>query len=275
VRVFITGASGLLGRVLPRVFATEECYQSTHEQEDIGEPRIVTTIVNYKPDVIIHAAAMTDVDGCEVQPNVAFRVNEHGTRHVAEAAHRTGALLVYVSTDYVYDGTKGTAYIETDPTNPINVYGRSKLAGERAAQEAERWLVVRTSWLYGEGRPNFVTNVLEWIKTQPALRLVWDKQGSPTYVVDLAQTIRYLVDASITHEICHASGEGVCNWVEYGQEILKITGLQKEIQPITFDDLQRPATRPAHTGLHSAVLEKHGFPMRPWQEALREFLAIL
>lgn len=275
MRVFITGASGLLGRVLPRVFATEECYQSTHEQEDIGEPRMVTTIVNYQPDVIIHAAAMTDVDGCEVQPHVAFRVNEYGTRHVAEAARRTGALLVYVSTDYVYDGTKGTAYIETDPTNPINVYGRSKLAGERAAQEAERWLVVRTSWLYGEGRPNFVTNVLDWIKTQPALRLVWDKQGSPTYVVDLAQAIRDLVDTGITHEICHASGEGVCNWVEYGQEILKLTGLQKEIQPITFDDLQRPATRPAHTGLHSAVLEKHGFPMRPWQEALQEFLAIL
>ena len=272
MRVFITGASGQLGRALPRLFATEECYQSAHEHEDIGEPHITTTIVNFKPDVIIHAAAMTDVDGCEMQPDMAFRVNEQGTRHVAEAARRTGALLVYVSTDYVYDGTKGTAYIETDPTNPINVYGHSKLAGERAAQDVERWLVVRTSWVYGEGRSNFVTNVLEWSQTQPALRLVWDKQGSPTYVADLAQAIRYLVDLGVTHEIFHASGEGVCNWVEYGQEILKISGLQKEIQPITFDDLQRPAARPTHTGLRSAALEKHGVSMRPWQEALREFL---
>lgn len=274
MRVFLTGASGQLGRELARVFAQDEIYRSTHAQEDIAQPQIITAILGFQPDVIFHAAAMTDVDACELHPDLAFQVNEQGTRHVAEAARRTDALLVYVSTDYVFDGTKNVPYVETDSTNPLNVYGHSKLAGEQAAQAARRWLIVRTSWLYGEGRRNFVANVLEWAKTQPVLRLVQDKIGSPTYVKDLALALRHLLGAGISNEILHAAGEGACNWLEYGQEILRIAGIQKEIEPIDFDALHRPAKRPTYSALRNARLEKCGFTMRPWPEALQEFMTV-
>ena len=272
MRIFVTGSAGQLGQALTRVFAHEHLYQATHAAADITQRRIIATIMDFKPDVIIHAAAMTDVDVCELQPALAFEVNEQGTRHVAEAARRTGAILVYVSTDYVFDGTKGAPYVETDSPNPINVYGQSKLAGEQAAQEAERWCIVRTSWLYGEGRRNFVTNVLEWASTQPILRLVHDKVGSPTYTNDLAQAIRHVLEAGTSCRVFHAAGGGVCNWVEYGQEILQLARRQKEIQPIAFDALQRPARRPANSALWNVALEEQRFRMRPWQEALQDFM---
>jgi dTDP-4-dehydrorhamnose reductase len=273
MRVFITGGNGQLGRALANTFADGELRLGRHETEDVTHPAIIQTIGGCMPDVVIHAAAMTDVDACELKPDQAFLVNEQGTRHVAQAAGQAGALLVYVSTDYVFDGAKQSPYLESDPVNPVNVYGQSKLAGERAAREgANRWLIVRTSWVYGEGRKNFVTNVLEWANTQPVLRLVKDKVGSPTYTNDLAQAIRHLIDAKASNKICHAAGEGECNWVEYGREILKIAGIEKEIQPIPFDELHRPAKRPAYSVLRNAELEKLDFKMRRWQEALRDFL---
>lgn len=272
MRIFITGGNGQLGRAMARTFADAENYLGRHETEDVTHPNIIQTIRGFKPDVIVHAAAMTDVDACELKPDQAFLVNEQGTRHVAQAAKRVGALMVYVSTDYVFDGTKESPYLETDPANPINVYGRSKLAGERATLEAaDRWLIVRTSWVYGEGRKNFVTNILEWAKTQPVLRLVKDKVGSPTYAKDLASAIKHLAQISATG-IYHVSGEGRCTWVEYGQEILKIAGIEKEIVPILFEELKRPAKRPSYSVLKNAQLNKTGFAMRSWKPALREFL---
>jgi dTDP-4-dehydrorhamnose reductase len=272
MRVFMTGASGQLGRELMRVFAQEEIYGSRHAQEDITQPQIIATIRDFQPDVIIHAAAMTDVDACELHPELAFRVNEQGTRHVAEAARQTDALLVYVSTDYVFDGAKGAPYVETDPTRPLNVYGHSKLAGECAAQEAGRWLIVRTAWLYGAGSRNFVRSVLEWAKTQSVLKLVDDKVGSPTYVKDLAMAIRHLLDTGIMQGVFHAAGAGACTWFEYGQTILKMAGIQKEVQPIVFEELHRPAPRPMYSALGNAALAQCSFTMRPWAEALHEFL---
>ena len=272
MRIFITGAKGQLGRAAAGIFKDTELYMGQHETEDVTDPKIIQTICDFKPDVVIHAAAMTDVDGCELNPNRAFLVNEQATRYVAEGAQRCSALMVYVSTDYVFDGSKDTPYIETDPTHPINVYGQSKLAGEQATQkETDRWLIVRTSWVYGEGRKNFVTNVLEWAKTQPVLRLVKDKVGSPTYTTDLAKAIRHLIEKQ-AQGIYHVSGEGACNWVEYGQEILKIACIEKEIVPIAFDDLNCPAKRPSYTVLNNVELKKSGFEMRDWKVALEEFL---
>ena len=275
MRIFVTGSTGQLGRALTRTFVQEELYLATRTRDDVAQSRIIATILDFKPHVVLHAAAMTDVDACELQPELAFQVNAQGTRHVAEAARRAGAVLIYVSTDYVFDGTKEGPYIETDPPHPINVYGQSKLDGEQAAQEAERWCIVRTSWVYGEGRQNFVTSVLAWAKTQPVLRFVCDNWGSPTYVKDLAEAIRYVLEAGISQEIVHASGEGVCTWVEYGQEILKLAGIQKESQTITSDQLQRPARRPACSALRNTVLAQHGFSMRPWREALRDFMPVV
>lgn len=273
MRIFVTGGNGQLGRAVAEACRENNLHLGSHETDDITQPAIAQTILQFKPDVVIHAAALTDVDACELEPDRAFLVNEQGTRHVAEGAKRSGALMVYVSTDYVFDGTRSTPYLESDATNPINIYGQSKLAGERAAQEAtERWLIVRTSWVYGEGRKNFVANVQEWAKTQPVLRLVRDKVGSPTCALDLARAIRHLIAAGMTNKTVHVSGAGECNWVEYGREILKIVGLHKEIEPITFDELHRPARRPAYSVLKNAELNKAGFVMRPWKTALEMFL---
>lgn len=274
MRIFITGGFGQLGRAMAEAGKDAELYLGNRDADDITQSKIIHTICDFKPDVVVHSGAITDVDACELKPDQAFLVNEQGTRHVAQAARQTGALMVYISTDYVFDGTKESPYLETDPTNPVNVYGRSKLAGERATQEtADRWLIVRTSWVYGAGRKNFVTNVLEWAKTQPVLRLVRDKVGSPTYAKDLASAIKHLAQIRSTG-IYHASGDGYCTWVEYGQEILKIVGIEKEIVPILFEQLKRPAKRPSYSVLKNTRLNKKGFAMRSWKPALREFLEI-
>lgn len=273
MRIFITGGDGQLGRALAKIFTDTELYLGRHDKEDITQPKVIQTIHDFKPDVVIHAAALTDVDACELKRDQAFLVNEQGTRHVIQGARHAGAMMIYLSTDYVFDGTKGKPYLETDPTNPINIYGESKLAGERVTQEeTERWLIVRTSWVYGEGRKNFVTNVLEWAKTHPVLRLVKDKVGSPTNSLDLARGIKHLMHMRVTG-IYHAAGEGACTWLEYGSEILKLSKVQKEVIPIGFDELNRPAKRPAYSVLSNSKLKKTGFEMREWRAGLENFLS--
>ena len=275
MRIFVTGGTGQLGRALAQVCQADDLYLGVHGADDITRQAIVQRVLQFRPDVVIHAAAMTDVDACELAPDQAFLVNAQGTRNVAEGARQSRALMVYVSSDYVFDGAKNTPYLETDLTNPINEYGRSKLAGEGiTCTEAECWLVLRTSWLFGAGRPNFVTNVLEWARSQPIIRLVKDKVGSPTYALDLARAIRHVIEAGLSNQLLHVSGSGECNWVEYGQEILARAGLEKRIEPISFDELRRPARRPAYSVLDKATLKRSGFEMPHWRAALAEFLRV-
>jgi len=272
LRIFVTGGDGQLGRAMAEVARDTELYLGRRNRDDITQPDIIRSICDFKPDIVVHAAAMTDVDACELDPDQAFIVNEQGTIRVAQAAKQAGALMVYLSTDYVFDGVAHSPYLETDPTNPISIYGRSKLAGEQGTQKtADRWLIIRTSWVYGTGRKNFVTSVLEWAKTQPVLRLVKDKVGSPTYSIDLAMAIRHLIKVKATG-IFHASGEGECTWVEYGREILRIAGIEKKILPIAFEELNRPARRPAYSVLMNTRLLKAGFSSRSWKASLKEFL---
>ena len=262
-----------MGWAVAKVFGDTELYLGDHRANDITQPEIVEAILGFKPHVVIHAAAMTDVDGCERNPEQAFFVNEQGTRYVAQGAKQSGAVMVYISSDYVYDGTKKEPYVETDSPAPINVYGQSKLAGEQATREqVERWLIVRTSWVYGSNRKNFVTNVLEWAKSQPVLRLVSDKIGSPSYALDVVRTTRILLEREVWNHLYHVSGEGSCTWEEYGREILRIAGLKKNITAITFDDLKLPAKRPNNSVLKNAELAKAGLATRPWKIALSEFL---
>lgn len=273
MRIFVTGGSGQLGWAVAKVFADTELYLGDHRANDITQPKIVEAILGFKPHVVIHAAAMTDVDGCERNPEQAFFVNEQGTRYVAQGAEKSGAVMVYISSDYVYDGTKKEPYVETDSPAPISVYGKSKLAGEQTTREqVKRWLIVRTSWVYGSNRNNFVTSVLEWAKSQPVLRLVSDKIGSPSYALDVVLTTRSLLRQGVWNHLYHVSGEGACTWEEYGREILRIAGLKNNITAITFDDLKLPAKRPNNTVLKNAKLAKAGLAMRPWKIALREYL---
>lgn len=273
MRILITGPTGQLGRELIRVLEGEDLLLLSHSDIDIRDPKIIRRIVELKPDILIHTAAYTDVDGCQRHHEWAFQVNALGTRNVVFGTERVGAKLVYVSTDYVFDGEKRVPYVESDHTCPINEYGRSKLMGEHFVRACSvPWIIVRTAWLYGEGRGNFITSVLKWARDLPVLRLVQDKTGSPTYAKDLAMAIRHLigVDAS---GIYHAAGQGVCTWFEYGQHILRILNIEKEIVPIAFDELNRPAKRPPYSALSTDALKRSGFEMRDWTLALEDFLS--
>lgn len=273
MRILITGPTGQLGQELLRDLEQEELLPITHKDLDITEPKLIQRIVELKPNIIIHTAAYTDVDGCEHDPESAFRVNAIGTRHVISGAEEVGAKLVYISTDYVFDGEKGVPYVESDETCPINVYGRSKLMGEDFVRACSvPWIIVRTAWVYGEGRKNFITSVLEWVKDLPVLKLVNDKIGSPTYAKDLAFAIRHLIRIEANGPY-HAAGQGACTWFEYGQYILKILNIKKEVTPIAFNELNRPAKRPTYSALSSEKLKQSGFEMRDWKVALKEFLS--
>ncbi|MGE3153737.1 MAG: dTDP-4-dehydrorhamnose reductase [Nitrospiraceae bacterium] len=274
MRVFVTGANGQVGREVARVLNREPLYLATHATDDVSDKRIVETIVRERPDLVIHAAAMTDVDACEREPDAAYRVNEEGTRLVARGAAQAGAALVAISTDYVFDGTKGAPYVESDQPNPINVYGHSKLAGEQAAlRETDRVCVVRTAWVFGLGKNHFISMVVNRVRQGEPIRAVIDKYGSPTSAKDLVGAILRLAERKATG-IYHAAGTGSCNWLEYAEQILKSAGCLHPLEPITFADLHRPAMRPSNTALASERLSAQGISMRGWREMVDEYVLL-
>jgi dTDP-4-dehydrorhamnose reductase len=273
MRVFITGAKGQLGKELVTLFGSETLHLASLPEEDVTDVKILGRIADFHPDLILHAAAMTDVDACEREPDRAFRTNALGARNVAVAAEKVGAKLALVSTDYVFDGNKTSPYIEYDPTGPVSVYGRSKLAGETMVREfCRRHFIFRTAWLYGKhGNRHFVRTVLTQAAEKPELRMVSDKVGTPTRASDLAEVIR-AVTATELYGLYHASNEGETTWQQYAMEILKIRGIDKPVHPITMYDLGRPAQRPAYSVLRNFNLEQIGIRMRTWQAALKDFL---
>ena len=272
MRVFVTGANGQVGKEVARVLKAEALYLATHGTDDVSDRRIVETIVRERPDLVIHAAAMTDVDACERDPDAAYRVNEEGTRLVARGAAQAGALLIAVSTDYVFDGEKGSPYVESDRPHPINVYGHSKLAGEQAAQsETDRVCLVRTAWVFGLGKHHFITMVLNRLRQGEPVKAVIDKYGSPTSAKDLVATMLRLAERKATG-LYHVAGAGSCNWFEYAEHVLKSVGRSHPLEPIQFGDLNRPARRPANTALASERLPALGLSMRGWREMVEDYL---
>lgn len=271
MRIFLTGATGQLGLALQQVLKDHAVAAPPETEADITEPGIVDRIVAARPEVVIHAAAYTDVDGAESNVDRAYAVNAGGTRHVAEGAAKVGARLIAVSTDYVYDGRKTTAYREEDPVAPLSVYGASKLAGEREAMTVKSDAVIlRTAWLYGDGK-NFVRTMLRLAQERPELRVVHDQIGSPTYAVDLARAVRALLDTRAAG-VYHAVNSGACSWYEFAVAILRMNGLQTRVVPIPTSELARPARRPAHAVLDCAKLTALGIGMRSWQDALADYL---
>jgi dTDP-4-dehydrorhamnose reductase len=275
MRIAITGVSGQLGRELIRSLDGHELAKLDRARVDIADPASVSAIRATGCEVIIHAAAMTDVDACELDPERAHQVNATGTAHVAEAARALGARLVYVSTDYVFDGTKREPYTEADPTNPINAYGRSKLEGERAVEGlGAAALVVRTAWVYGLGTRNFVTEILRLARSKPTLHVVDDQIGSPTWARDLAGAIRDLLSTSASG-IVHAAGQGACSRFELARAIVALAALDTEILPTTTASFPRPARRPASAALAQRRLAALGLSTPPWEESLRAFFKAL
>lgn len=271
MRILITGSTGQLGQELRKILNEDELLTPTHNQIDIRDPKILPKIIGLKPDIIIHTAAYTDVDGCEVNNELAWNVNSLGTRNVATAAEELKAKLFYISTDYIFDGKKKDAYVENDEPNPLNVYGKSKLMGENFIRDiTSRYCIVRTSWLYGKKGNNFVHTILEQVKVKEELRVVHDQIGSPTYTKDLGQVIKKLIPIE-ANGIYHASGEGQCSWYDFTLEILRLIGTDKKVVPITSNEISRLAIRPPYSALRNLCLREIGIFMPPWQEALRDF----
>jgi dTDP-4-dehydrorhamnose reductase len=278
MRIVVTGADGQLGVELVRALAPQgEVVGTTIADLDLTDPGCAERVAALRPDWVVHAAAATDVDGCERDPAWALAVNGEGTRRIVEGCRRADAGLVYVSTDYVFDGRKGTLYAEDDPPAPLNAYGRSKLAGEEATRTlGGRWAIVRTAWLYGAQGKNFVKTILHRARAGQPLRVVDDQVGSPTYAADLADGMALLLSGGHTG-VFHATNSGACSWFAFAREIVRLAGLSPDaVQPMTSTELDRPARRPAHSVLGGAAWQAAGLPpLRPWPEALAAMLARL
>lgn len=278
MRIVLTGADGQLGtELVPALAALGEVIGTTIGDLDVTNPACAGQIAALAPDWVVHAAGATDVDGCERDPGTAMAVNAEGTRRVAQGCRRAGAGLVYLSTDYVFDGRKGAPYTERDVPAPLNAYGRSKLEGERATRElAPRWLIVRTAWLYGTHGRNFVKAILEKVQAGEPLRVVDDQVGSPTYAADLAGAIGLVLSRGRTG-VYHVTNSGSCSWFAFAREILRLIGADAaSVLPIASEELGRPARRPAYSVLENGAWAAAGFPpLRPWQEALADMLASL
>jgi dTDP-4-dehydrorhamnose reductase len=239
------------------------------------EDESITRIEKIRPEIVIHLAAYTDVDGCELNKEKAFAVNAEGTKHVALAASKCRAKMVYLSTDYVFDGDKKEPYLESDSPHPLNVYGLSKLKGEQYVQALVKdFLIIRTQWLYGPFGKNFVTSILQQARKKAELSIVNDQIGSPTYTADLARAISGLIQLD-ARGIFHAANSDPCTWYAFGQAILKLSGVnQVRVIPISSKELARPAARPPYSVLNCQKLKREtGLTMRPWSEALKDYLS--
>lgn len=283
-RLLITGATGQLGLALTRLLKDNNEYEvyltGSRESEDgrvkkldISDEAAVNSLIGrLKPGIIINPAAMTAVDLCESEQDRAYRINALGPKYLAIAADQIGAKLIHISTDYVYDGQASNPYTEEAVTNPISVYGKTKLAGEELVKEyCKKYMILRTAWVYGEGK-NFVRTMLRLQKTGRQLRVVADQYGTPTSALELARTILYLMKTK-EYGVYHATCEGSTSWYEFALEIFKQAGRVAQVEPIPSSEYPTPARRPMYSVLENKALrEKHGYVMKEWKEALREYI---
>ncbi len=295
VRILITGSTGLLGQALnERLAPTGEVLglsrhaptapqAAPHEVCDLTDARRTTDLIQgFRPDVVIHTQAFSNVDACEQDPGMADAMNVQATAHVVAASRMTRAQLVYVSTDYVFDGTKGRAYDETDVPNPLSVYGRSKLQGERLTLDYAEGIVVRPSTLFGPARMNFCDHIVSRVRDGQSVEAFRDQVTSPTYTEDLAEGIGELArvlraqggSGMPPSRVVHMTNAGSCSRVEFAQRLVDLLGGSRQlIQAIRIADQQRPAPRPACSALTTRYLSAMiGRTLRPWDVALEAYL---
>jgi dTDP-4-dehydrorhamnose reductase len=263
-RVLVTGAGGQIGREVVDAFARDEVIAADHATLDVADrDAVLQAITSAAPDAVVHTGAFTAVDACEGDPDRAFRVNTLGTRNVAEGTARAGAWLCYLSTDYVFDGTKSEPYVEWDTPNPVSVYGRSKLGGERELRSDAT--IVRTSWVCGQHGTNMVKTILRLAREHEKLTFVDDQWGQPSFADDLAPMIRRLV-VERRPGLFHVTNQGAVSWFEFARSVLEVADLDPgRVRPIPTADLDppRPAPRPANSVLDNAVLRLSGLPLLP------------
>lgn len=275
MKVMVTGARGMLGSDLCDVLSREfEVYGVDIDDFDIAdEGATFNTIIGIHPDTIVHLAAYTDVEGSETNPDKAFLVNGAGTLNVARAAREIDAYLIYLSTDYVFDGAKSQPYVEIDPINPLSIYGLSKAYGEMyASRVTRRNLIVRTSWLFGPNGANFVDKVIKQAESGSPIRVVNDQRGCPTYTMHLALSIREVIKRKI-EGILHIVGTGETTWFDFARMALDLAGIEVEIQPVPTEAYPAKAKRPRYSVLSSVMLSSFGLKELPsWKEGLKEHL---
>ncbi len=275
-RILITGAGGMLGRDLAHAAAGEtDVVALAHDELDITDADAVEAALSRSsPDVVLNCAAWTDVDGAESDPAGATTVNGAGAGNVARSATAAGAWTIHVSSDYVFDGTQGRPYLESDATNPLSAYGRSKLAGELdvARNAPDRHTIVRSSWLFGAHGRCFPATIIKLAAERDELPVVDDQVGCPTFTGHLARALLEMATSGPPLGVVHVAGSGSCSWFELAEQIVTEAGLQCQIKPARTADMARPAPRPAYSVLESERPDAPRLP--PWREGLADYMAV-
>lgn len=288
MKILITGARGQLGSQISTIlksgtselgpiskkYANAELVGVDIEDLDISDLESVTEYIeSLKPDIVINPAAYTNVDGCEANPELAFKANSIGPRNIAIACEKAGAKLIQISTDYVFQGNGTVPYCEYDVPNPISVYGRTKLLGENYVRDfCSKSFVIRTSWLYGYNGNNFVKTIIKAAKQKGHLDVVNDQRGNPTNAEDL---VYHILKLALTdgYGVYHCTGTGECSWYDFAKEIVEQVGIECTVSPTTSVSIDRAARRPAFSSLNNMMLRcSVGDEMREWREALRSFI---
>jgi dTDP-4-dehydrorhamnose reductase len=272
MKIAVTGSGGQLGRlVVSELGAAHEVLPLDLPEFDVTDPHGLGVLADLHPDLVIHNAAMTDVDACARDPAEAFRVNAFGTQNVALACQRANAAMLYVSTNEVFDGEKPAPYLEFDTPRPLNAYAKSKLAGEWFTQHLlQRFYIVRTAWLYARGGGKFPDKVLGLARRHAPLAFVTDEIGCPTYAPDLAAAMARLIDTE-RYGIYHLVNSGSCSRYEWAVEILQLSKLARPVKPIALAEFSRASTPPKNGALENFAAASIDITLRPWQEALRDF----
>lgn len=284
-KILLTGCNGQLGRAIQKEYGDTVEFLRTDFIDAEGITRLdisdIDQVMNFaraeKPDAIINCAAFTNVDGCETNEDAAFKANAIGPRNLAIASRETGAKLIHVSTDYVFEGNGTRPYVESDTPNPVSAYGRTKLAGEQFVRDfADRYFILRTAWLYGDGK-NFVKTMLGAAQSRDEVSVVCDQKGSPTSAVELAKMIHFL-EPTENYGIFHATCEGDTNWAEFTEEIYRKAGLSIKVHHLTSEEYAAmnpaAANRPKYSILENRMLKltTDKFMMADWHDALDYYL---
>lgn len=275
MKVLVTGANGQLGYDVIKELQKQniECFGATRKEFDIVDFEATEKfITDYRPDVVIHCAAYTAVDKAEDEQELCYLVNTSATENIAQICKKIDAKMLYISTDYIFDGTKYGFYEVDDKPNPINIYGKTKLLGEQAVQKLlDKYFIVRISWVFGEQGNNFVKTMLRLGKEHKELNVVADQYGSPTYTADLAPLLIEMIKTN-KYGIYHATNEGVCNWAEFAEEIFRIAGMNVKVNHITTAEYPTKAIRPLNSRLSKEKIVNIFLKLRTWREALKIYI---
>lgn len=274
-KILVTGCNGQLGREIQKEYGQEDVLLVCTDVGDLDisdNAQVMRYMREQQPDVIINCAAYTAVDACEKEWDLAYRINAIGPRNLAIASREVGAKLVHISTDYVFEGNADKPYTEFDEVHPVSAYGRTKLEGERFVQQfAERYFILRTAWLYGDGN-NFAKTMLRLAESHDEVRVVCDQFGSPTSTAELAKAIHHL-EPSENYGLFHATCEGSCSWADFAEEVFLLAGKSTKVVRVTTEEYASPTRRPAYSVLDNYMLRLTAdYRMADWKDALRAYL---